>query len=125
MGLRIRKIYIKNFRSVKTLTITPGRLAILVGKNDSGKSNMLRALNLFFNGKTGQSETFQFDVDHNFFVQPNRRAKQISVRIELEIPENYRRVNGDFVVWEKRWRAEGLVYNKYEGKREVAGPRGI
>jgi predicted ATP-dependent endonuclease of OLD family len=124
MGLRIRKIHIKNFRSARNLTVTPGKLAILVGKNDSGKSNILRALNLFFNGKTDQNKSLQFDVDHNIYDLPNRRAKQISVKIELEIPQNYRRVNGDFVVWEKRWRAEGLVYDKYEGKREVAGPRG-
>lgn len=124
MSLQIQKIDIRNYRSARSLTIAPGRLAVLVGKNDSGKSNVLRALNLFFNGKTNQNEGLDFEVDHNIFNQPNRRAKEISIKVELKIPENYRRVNGDLVVWEKRWRAEGLVYNIYTGQREVAGPRG-
>lgn len=47
MSLRIRKIHIRNYRSARKLTIAPSRLAVLVGKNDSGKSNVLRALNLF------------------------------------------------------------------------------
>ena len=124
MNLGIQKIHIRNYRSARKLTITPGRLAVLVGKNDSGKSNVLRALNLFFNGKTDQDHGLDFEVDHNIFNQPNRRAKEISIKLELEIPENYRRVNGDLVVWEKRWRAEGLFYDEYEGQRKVAGPRG-
>ena len=124
MSLKIRYINIRNFRSIKNLSFSPGRLAVLVGRNDSGKSNVLRALNLFFNDRTDQEEILDFEIDHNILNQPNRRAKEISITIELNIPENYRRVNGDVVVWEKRWRAEGLVYNEYIGKRETTGPRG-
>lgn len=124
MNLKIRDIHIRNFRSARTLSFSPGRLAVLVGKNDSGKSNVLRALNLFFNGKSDQEETLNFEVDHNIFNKPNRRAKEISITIELTLPENYHRVNGDVIVWEKRWRAEGLVYDSYIGRREAAGPRG-
>ncbi|WP_163392677.1 ATP-dependent nuclease [Enterovibrio norvegicus] len=123
MSLKIQRIEIKNFRSIRNLTITPNQLAVLVGKNDSGKSNVLRALNLFFNGKTDQDKDLDFKVDHNIFNLPNRRAKEIIVKVELSIPENYRRVNGNIVVWEKRWRDNGLVHNEYVGHREVVGPR--
>ena len=124
MNPYITKIDIRNFRSVRSLSISPGRLAILVGKNDSGKSNILRALNLFFNGRTMPSEDFDFEIDHNVFNRPNRRAKEISIKLEIELPESYRATNGDFIVWERRWRSEGLVYDKYSGRRRVAGPRG-
>lgn len=124
MSLRIQSIHIRNFRSARNLSLTPARLAVLVGRNDSGKSNVLRALNLFFNGKTDQDKDLDFEVDHNIFNDPNRRAKEISIKIEFKIPENYRRVNGDVLVWEKRWRAEGKVYDKYVGQRQVEGPRG-
>ncbi|MFD1217743.1 ATP-dependent nuclease [Microbulbifer celer] len=115
---------IRNFRSTRDLSVLPSRLAVLVGKNDSGKSNVLRALNLFFNGKTDQEDVLKFLVDHNIHNRPNRRAKEISVTLEFSLPENYRRVNGDVILWEKRWRVEGLVYDKYFGRRKVAGPRG-
>lgn len=124
MSLKIQRIHIRNFRSIREISFCPGDLAVLVGKNDSGKSNVLRALNLFFNGTTSQNDKIDFDSDHNVYNNPNRRAKEISVKIEICIPENYRRVNGDEVVWEKRWRSEGLVYNKYVGIRREEGPRG-
>jgi energy-coupling factor transporter ATP-binding protein EcfA2 len=124
MSLHITKIDIRNFRSVRNLSLSPERLAVLVGKNDSGKSNVLRALNLFFNGRTIPTDTFDFDVDHNVFNNPNRRAKEISIKLEIELPGSYRATNGDFVVWERRWRSEGLVHDEYSGRRRVAGPRG-
>ena len=77
MALRITKIDIRNFRSARSLTIVPGDLAVLVGKNDSGKSNILRALNQFFTGNTGPTGELDFNADHNVFNQPNRRAKEI------------------------------------------------
>lgn len=124
MSVRIRKIEIRNYRSTRNLTLKPESLAILVGKNDSGKSNVLRALNLFFNEKTDLKESLNFSIDHNIYNEPNRRAKEIWISIELEIPANYHRVNGDFIVWEKRWRAEGCVYDKYTGRRKIKGKRG-
>ncbi len=124
MSLHITNINIRNFRSVRNLSFNPGKLAVLVGKNDSGKSNVLRALNLFFNGRTMPDEYLDFEVDHNVFNHPNRRAKEISIKLEFKMPESYRATNGDFVVWERRWRSQGLVHDEYSGRRRVAGPRG-
>lgn len=124
MSLNITKIDIRNFRSARNLLLSPGKLAVLVGKNDSGKSNVLRALNLFFNGRTMPADDFDFEADHNVFNNPNRRAKEISIKLEIEMPESYRATNGDFIFWERRWRSEGLVYDEYSGRRRVAGPRG-
>ncbi|MEX1660607.1 ATP-dependent endonuclease [Thioclava sp. 15-R06ZXC-3] len=124
MSLHITKIYIRNFRSALNLSLSPGKLAVLVGKNDSGKSNVLRALNLFFNGRTMPSNVFDFEIDHNVFHNPNQRAKEISIKLEIEMPETYKATNGDFVVWERRWRSEGMVHDEYSGRRRVAGPRG-
>lgn len=124
MGLYLTKIEIRNFRSVRNLTLSPGKLAVLVGRNDSGKSNILRALNLFFNGRTMPGDELNFETDHSVFNNPNRRAREISIRLEIEMPDSYRATNGDYVVWERRWRSEGLVHDDYSGRRRVAGPRG-
>ncbi|MCD8401350.1 AAA family ATPase [Tenacibaculum finnmarkense] len=65
----IEQIEIKNFRSFgnrkkesyKVTKCFP--LNIISGANDSGKSNILRALNLFFNKKTDLTNFFDFDKD--------------------------------------------------------------
>ena len=120
MTVQISRIEIRNFRSARNLVIDPQRLAVLVGKNDAGKSNVLRALNLFFNGQTSIDENLRFNIDHNVSNQPNRRAKEIIVKLDIELPRTYRATNGDFIVWERRWRSEGLVGNQYNGWRRAA-----
>ena len=124
MSLQITKIEIKNFRSIRNLALTPSSLAILVGKNDCGKSNVLRAMNLFFKNKTDDSVELDFGTDHNVFNQPQKRAKEISIELEIDLPASYRETNGDYIVWEKRWRSNGLVRNEYLGYYRVSGPRG-
>ncbi len=124
MSLRITKIEIKNFRSIRNLSISPAKLSVFVGKNDCGKSNILRALNLFFNNHTNPEEPLNFNVDHNVFNQPNRKAKEISIKLDIALPKTYQSTNGDFIVWEKRWRREGLLEVPYIGKRKNKGPRG-
>ena len=58
--MKISKIEILNFRSLKNISIFPQSILALVGRNNSGKSNILNALQLFFDGgvKTVNVETF-------------------------------------------------------------------
>lgn len=127
MGARIRSVHIENFRSIGSLDAVISPLTVFVGKNDCGKSNILRALNLFFNGETNHRVRFNFDEDYNFFApERQRKAKEIVVRLELDIPDSYRRTNGDLIVWEKRWRKEGLTSGdtNYYGVRLGKSRRG-
>lgn len=81
----IEKIEIKNFRSfgnrkgetTKLENISP--LNVLSGSNDSGKSNILRGLNLFFNGNTDLNQFFDFDRD--FFKKDN--PDELDIKEEL------------------------------------------
>lgn len=69
----IEQIEIKNFRSFgnrkgeTTRLVKLNPLNILSGSNDSGKSNILRGLNLFFNGNTDIDQFFDFQCD--FFIK--------------------------------------------------------
>ena len=64
--LYISRIEIQYFRSIYKEIITDLRdLNIFSGKNDVGKSNVLKALNLFFNNETDKDTPFLFDVDFN------------------------------------------------------------
>ena len=44
--MKISKLKIKNFRSIKALEIEMGEICAFIGPNNSGKSNILRALNV-------------------------------------------------------------------------------
>lgn len=119
---RIRRISIKNFRSIHNLEIDVKDLVVLVGDNDCGKSNILRALNLFFNGETNPGEPFSFRNDWNRYAAAGQgRASEISVELDLDLPENYHRTNGEVIRWKKRWREDGLQDEReYRGfKREI------
>lgn len=125
MSVVVRSVHIENFRSIRSMSVTLSPFSILVGKNDSGKSNILRALNLFFNDQTNHHVRFSFDEDYNLFAPTRKRkAKEIIVKIELEPPASYKPNNGDIIIWEKRWRREGLVYNEYYGVKLINGKRG-
>ena len=63
--MQIMRIYIENFRSIKMLEFKPGPYCVLIGENNSGKSNILRALNLAL-GETWPTERSFSDEDfHN------------------------------------------------------------
>ncbi|MFC4349899.1 ATP-dependent endonuclease [Kordiimonas lipolytica] len=122
MGILIRKITIENFRSIRRLNLDVQNLSVLVGKNDCGKSNILRALNLFFNNQTNPGTPFNFREDFSLaYVRVEKKAPQIVVQIEFEIPQSYRATNGDILIWKKRWRADGMLDDGYYGIR-LKGP---
>jgi len=63
--MQIKRLHIENFRSIKTLDCEPGPYCVLIGENNSGKSNILRALNLAL-GETWPTERSFSDEDfHN------------------------------------------------------------
>lgn len=107
----ISQISIRNFRSIASADIDGNWITTFVGANDAGKSNILRALNLFFNGETNPGERFDFARDFNQFAAArNRRAAQIEIRITFLLPSGYRREGyPDFIEWKKVWREEGEV----------------
>ena len=63
--MRIAKIHIENYKSIKSLDYEPGPYSVLIGENNAGKSNILKALNLAL-GDTWPSERSFSDEDfHN------------------------------------------------------------
>jgi len=62
--IQIEKIEIQYFRSIYSETIKNLKdLSVFSGKNDCGKSNILRSLNLFFNNQTDWNEKLVFEKD--------------------------------------------------------------
>lgn len=105
----IRLISIKNFRSIQAQAIGVEEITTFVGQNDAGKSNILRALNLFFNGETDHNEKYNFKSDFNINAKIyKQRAKEIIIELGLKLPKSYRRDGyPDTVYWKKVWRESG------------------
>lgn len=87
----IHQIRIENFRSIENETIQDvGTFNVLVGKNSSGKSNVLRALNLFFNGEVEPGKQIDFGRDYFLRATPSKKKKQISVTVDFALPEVFK-----------------------------------
>lgn len=105
--IKISSIRIENFRSIRNEQIQVKDFNIFVGLNDSGKSNILKALNLFFNGETDYGKQFVFQNDFTFlFPKKSHKPKEIIISIKFEIPDTYSEA-GEYT-WKKVWRADEI-----------------
>ena len=48
LKMKIEKLEVKNFRAIYDLSIEFGRVTVLIGKNSSGKSSILNAIQVIF-----------------------------------------------------------------------------
>ena len=109
----IKKIHIKNFRSIVDEVIELKDFNCFVGKNDSGKSNVLKALNLFFNDKTDFNTPFNFESDYSQFAKRRQKqAKEIAISLEIVVPSSF--IERGVKIWKKTWRMDGLHSNNIE-----------
>ena len=65
--MKISKIYIKNFRGLKEINLTPAQMNCIIGENNAGKSTALLAINLFLKG-TRISESDYYDRTKEIFI---------------------------------------------------------
>jgi len=86
----IKSVEVDHFRSIHTpQTVEMGHFTAIAGLNNSGKSNLLRALHLFFTGNTEPSVNFEFSKDYNLYdVKSKKRAKDIRVTVKFDLPKH-------------------------------------
>ncbi|MDQ6786814.1 MAG: ATP-binding protein [Acidobacteriota bacterium] len=93
----IKQIEIKSFRSFGNRKqesyklIKCNDLNIISGANDSGKSNVLRALNLFFNNLTDPNVIFNFDRDFHRIPNPDEddvKVQLVTIKIWFDNQKN-------------------------------------
>lgn len=123
----ISRIKVVNFRSLVEVDVELAGYNALVGLNDSGKSNLLRALNLFFNNETDLERPLVFASDFSQQARVvGKKAKQIEIEIEFSPPSNY--ADRGAVIWRKTYRVDSqnafadLVYKK-DGSEFSRGSR--
>jgi predicted ATP-dependent endonuclease of OLD family len=125
---------IENYRSIigSPLSITPDQLTVIVGPNNSGKSNILRALELFFRGET-EGSPYHPDVD--FPKDPSLPrsaqtkitvtvkydpAKEVSLRRALDDIESstaQTRLTGDLITLRLSYSKNGVESWQFLGQK--------
>jgi putative ATP-dependent endonuclease of OLD family len=79
--MKIKRVLIKNYRSIKTLEFYPNSICALVGENNAGKSNILAALNLLLGEVWPSKRSLEpSDYFEQNFTQP--------IHIEVEFHDN-------------------------------------
>jgi len=93
----IKSIEIKYLRSIHRLKMKDvGALTVFSGANDVGKSNLLKALNLFFNNHIDWETPIDFYQDFSLRRLDEVRSESIkgkqfiSVTIQFQRPDNYK-----------------------------------
>lgn len=114
----ISKIEIHYFRSIYSVSLKPtNHLNVFVGGNDAGKSNILRALNLFFNNKTELNTPYDFSQDiTKYRVEEAREAKgrvTLWIKITFRNVDNWSSLPKTFYV-KKSWDRNGDVTVSHE-----------
>lgn len=74
--MKIKRISIENFRSIKKANISVSDFNIFVGQNNCGKTNLFEALEFFFNGYKG-------DIRELIF----KRSSDLEMSVEIEFSD--------------------------------------
>ncbi|OXM43340.1 ATP-dependent nuclease [Amycolatopsis alba] len=95
----IKTVRVESFRSIRNLNVDDieGYVPI-IGLNSSGKSNILRALNLFFNGLVDERHS-NVDMSRDLSdYAPQGKKKLISVGVEFNLADGFKvRKQEDFL----------------------------
>ena len=90
----IEKIEIQYFRSIyRTIITGVGDINVITGKNDVGKANVLRALNLFFNNCIISEGDFNFLQNYNLKRLEEVRKDTIKGKQFIQIKVTFIRGN--------------------------------
>lgn len=104
--MAINKISIRNFRSLQSVDFDAKDLNVFVGQNDEGKSNVLRALDLFFNGHSNGGYRFDWGLDYcSSTPKRKRKAEEVVITVEIAPPSHFKDQRP--VKWTKIWRKGG------------------
>jgi AAA15 family ATPase/GTPase len=123
----IKKTEINYLRSLYGLEISDtGNLNVVFGRNDSGKSNLLRGLNLFFNGKSEPFREFDFGLDMSDIRKSETREVKgrqfIWIKITFRTPPNYVQSLGEEIEIKRQWNRDGAV-TETVWPRELSGDK--
>jgi predicted ATP-dependent endonuclease of OLD family len=86
----ISRVQIESFRSIRRADLEGlSGFTAVAGLNNSGKSNVLRALNSFFNDQTDSGRAIHLDSDYHRPDLRKKKQKKIRVTVHFDLPDNF------------------------------------
>ena len=123
--MKITEISIKNFRSFdeRGVSIVVGEMTAFVGKNSSGKSNILQALQLFWGQYALAAEDFYYgetdrtiSVSVTFAVAPD---EILPVLLPYVSPDGFLQLRHDYTEVDLKGKLYSCGKNEYTGQPEM------
>jgi putative ATP-dependent endonuclease of the OLD family len=113
--MKIREVKIHNFRSIDDQTIDLGEYALLIGANNSGKSNIVDALRIFYEKEL----KFEFERDFPKF-QTGDQESWIDVEYQLS-PDEAANLKAEYLVGKNGCRIRKWFYPADKAKLGLLG----
>jgi putative ATP-dependent endonuclease of OLD family len=83
--MHVSRLYIENFRSIKQVDLKfTSNKNIIIGKNNSGKSNIMRAIDLMLGEKSPTYVNSDNITEDDFFYHDGTNADEIYIWVELD-----------------------------------------
>ncbi|WP_048181884.1 ATP-dependent nuclease [Methanosarcina siciliae] len=87
--LKLKSLYIKNFRNIKELEMEFSLLTVIVGENNAGKTTILKALYKILKMDESPHRIRFFEDDFYFDKSSNKRSTEIAIELSFdELDEN-------------------------------------
>lgn len=116
----ITGLSIKGFRSIRGQRLDDlAPLSVLIGKNSSGKSNVLRALNLFFNDEVDPGVPINTSED---FHRIEKKKRLIEIAVDFALPSTFKFRTG-LKVLEKTLTRQFTIIKRWELGRQLQAVR--
>ena len=102
MNNYLKRIRIQRFRSITDQTIDLAPITVFVGANDSGKSNILKAINLLFNGEVVSGSGYNHRRDFSKIAPKRpRKADEVTITATIVPPVQHQDC---IITWRQDWR---------------------
>ena len=121
----IAGVAIKSFRSIYNLELTKCQnVNVISGQNDVGKSNILRALQLFFNNQADWQKSLLFLRDFNYKRRKtSKKGQRIEVAVTFNRPDSYARSLPPTFTVTRSWDRSGQRYESHDLEKQ--GKKGL
>ena len=120
MGIRLSKIRIQNFRSIEGAETELNDTNILIGQNNSGKSNFLRAVNIALNVNPSVSDQDIYISNGEKLSKEKNAIIDVMIR-PIDDSGNYLKEFSDFWtgVFTEKWITTDVTEGSYVGIRST------
>lgn len=90
--MRLQKLIVENYRSLRRVEIELSRLSVFVGQNNHGKTNLFEAINWFYNAKATDAEEHFEQDDANVISVELHFGDVLPSDIDKLIPANQTKI---------------------------------